>query len=360
MKKSRVLALLLAFVMIFALAACGSTSTETAAPAEVKPANDEAQEATENTEQAAEPAATVNFPTQPVKIIVQYGAGGGVDVTARLVAKYAEKYLGQSIVVENVTGGAGVVGLNTLAQSDPDGYTLGLIFANTAIESLITEGVNYSLDSFAPICQINFDPAFLVARAGSEYDTDIDAIKEMANSEQVTVGIGALWQAFDFVKMSLQADYGIPLVRVAYDGGAAACTSVVSGDTDLALVFPNEWVSYYNSGDLNGVAVAAPERLEAFPNVPTFKELGYDKCESFGVRRMLVAPAGTDPQVLAILEDAFLQALNDPELVAEYAELGMSCVPASADEAYASISSDADALKALIEAFNVKPGDAPT
>lgn len=340
--KRRVFALLLALAMVFSLVACGTTNA---------PADDTGDNAVET---------TGGYPEHPVKIIVQYAAGGGVDVTARLVAKYAEKYLGQSIVVENVTGGAGVVGLNTLAESEPDGYTLGLVFANTAIESMITEGVNYSLDSFAPICQINFDPAFLVARTDSDYDVSVDELAAMTKEGEVTVGIGALWQAFDFVKMSLESDYDIPMTRVAYDGGATACTSVVSGDTDLALVFPNEWVSYYNAGDLSGVAVSAPERLEAFPDVPTFKELGYDSCESIGVRRMLVAPAGTDPEVLAVLEAAFLQALNDPELVAEFAELGMSCVPASADEAYANITADAEVLKGLIEAFNVQPGDAPT
>ena len=345
-RTSRMIALLLAANMILSMSACGGTSGDS-------------QTASTDTQADSQTASDSDYPKQPIKFIVQYAAGGGVDVTARLVAKYAEKYLGQSIVVENITGGSGVVGQTTLATADPDGYTIGMIFANTAIDSMITEGVTYSLDSFAPICQVNFDPAFLVARAGSEYDVDLDTLVQMTKESQLTMGIGALWQAFDFVKMSLEADYGAPFTRVAYDGGAGACTAVVSGDADVAMVFPNEWMSFYSTGELVGIAVSAPERLEAFPDVPTFAELGYDKIESFGVRRMLVAPAGTDPEILDTLEDAFLQALNDPELIAEFTELGMSVVPADAEEAFANVKAEAEVLGELITGFGIQPGDAP-
>lgn len=331
--KKRVLALLFAVLMAFSLVACGS-----------KPDGEETG---------------TDYPNQPIRFIVQYAAGGGVDVTARLVSKYAEKYLGQSIVVENVTGGSGIVGQTELANSENDGYTIGMIFANTAVDVKLTDGVTYTLDSFDPVCQVNFDPAFLVARKGSEYDVPLDEFLKMTKENQLTMGIGALWQAFDFVKMTLQADYDAPFTRVAYDGGAGACTSVVAGDANVAMVFPNEWMSYYQSGDLTGIAVSAPERLDAFPDVPTFAELGYDAINSFGVRRVIVAPAGTDPQVLAKLEDAFMQALADPELVAEFQALGMSVVPADAQTAFASLKEEGKILSDLVETFGVKPGDAP-
>lgn len=332
--KKRILAMFFAVLMVFSLVACGSNPT----------GGDDAG---------------ADYPNQPIRFIVQYAAGGGVDVTARLVSKYAEKYLGQSIVVENVTGGSGIVGQTELANSANDGYTIGMIFANTAVDVKLTDGVTYTLDSFDPVCQVNFDPAFLVARKGSEYDVSLDELVKMTKENQLTMGIGALWQAFDFVKMTLQADYDAPFTRVAYDGGAGACTSVVAGDANVAMVFPNEWMSYYQSGDLTGIAVSAPERLEAFPDVPTFAELGYDSINSFGVRRVIVAPAGTDPQILAKLEDAFMQALADPELVAEFQALGMSVVPADAQTAFASLKAEGQVLSDLVETFGVKPGDAP-
>lgn len=334
--KKRILAMLLACLMAFSLVACGTNNNTNS--------GDTSGDA---------------YPKEPIRFIVQYAAGGGVDVTARLVSKYAEKYLGQNIVVENVTGGSGIVGQTELANAKADGYTIGMIFANTAVDVKLTEGVTYTLDSFDPICQVNFDPAFLVARKGSEYDVDLNTLLDMTREEQLTMGIGALWQAFDFVKMTLQADYDAAFTRVAYDGGAGACTSVVAGDADVAMVFPNEWMSYYQSGDLTGIAVSAPERLDAFPDVPTFAELGYDAIESFGVRRVIVAPAGTDAAILEKLENAFMQALADPELIAEFNALGMSVVPADAETAYTDLKAEGQVLSDLVDAFGVKPGDAP-
>lgn len=334
--KKRILAMLLACLMAFSLVACGTNNNTNS--------GDTSGDA---------------YPKEPIRFIVQYAAGGGVDVTARLVSKYAEKYLGQNIVVENVTGGSGIVGQTELANAKADGYTIGMIFANTAVDVKLTEGVTYTLDSFDPICQVNFDPAFLVSRKGSEYDVDLNTLLDMTREEQLTMGIGALWQAFDFVKMTLQADYDAAFTRVAYDGGAGACTSVVAGDADVAMVFPNEWMSYYQSGDLTGIAVSAPERLDAFPDVPTFAELGYDAIESFGVRRVIVAPAGTDAAILEKLENAFMQALADPELIAEFNALGMSVVPADAETAYTDLKAEGQVLSDLVDAFGVKPGDAP-
>jgi tripartite-type tricarboxylate transporter receptor subunit TctC len=301
---------------------------------------------------------TVDYPKQPVRIIVQYGAGGGVDVTARLLAKYAEKYLGQSIVVENVTGGSGVVGLTTLAASKPDGYTLGLIFPNTAVEGMILEGVTYSIDSFEPIVQINFDPAFVVTKKGGAYDKPFTEIMEMTKKDKLNLGVGALWQAFDFVKLLLVQNEGVEFTRVAYDGGGPVTKAVASGDLELGMQFPNEWISYYNTKELSGLAVAAEERLAAFPDVPTFKELGID-IGDMGVRRFLCAPKGIDPSVMAVIEEAFLKALADPELQAEYAAAGMSVLPAGSVEAKETLYKEAEILKEIVTKAGIKPGDAP-
>lgn len=322
------------------------------------PATSGEEKAPKETVAPVEQTSSVDFPKGPVRIIVQYGPGGGVDVTARLLAKHAEKYLGTNIVVENVTGGSGVVGLTTLASSKPDGYTLGLIFPNTAVEGSILEGVNYNIDSFDPIVQINFDPAFMVAKKGGEYDVPLIEILERTKEDQLNMGIGALWQAFDFVKLLLAQNEGAEFTRVAYEGGAAVTTAIASGDLDLGMQFPNEWISYYNTGDVVGLAVASEERSPSFPDVPTFKELGVD-IGNMGVRRFLAAPKGLDPEILNMLEDAFLQALNDPELIADYKAAGMSVIPAGTEEARETLAKEANELKEIVEKAGIKPGDAP-
>lgn len=309
-------------------------------------------------EETIETAQKDDFPSKPVKIIVQYGAGGGVDVTARLLAKYAEKYLGQNIVVENRTGGSGVVGVTALANSDPDGYTLGIIFPNTAVEKYLLEGVTYSLDSFEPIVQINFDPAFLVTKAGGSYDKPLSEIIAEAKTKDINMGIGALWQGFDFVKLLLAKQTGAEFKRIGYEGGAAVAKALLAGDVDLGMLFPSEWVSYYQSGDMRGLAVAAEERLAGFEEVPTFRELGID-IGNMGVRRFLVAPKGIDPNRRAILEEAFLKALNDPELQKEYESVGMSVLPAGAEESVATLNEEAKILIDIVVEGGFKPGDPP-
>lgn len=335
------LVLLMPLVMI---SGCGSGASRQEVPAQGAVG--------ENTAKADD------FPSKPLKIIVQYGPGGGVDVTARLLAKYAEKYLGQNIVVENRTGGSGVLGLTALANSDPDGYTLGLIFPNTAVEKYLLEGVTYSLDSFEPIVQINFDPAFLVTKTGGPYDKPLSEILEEAKTKDINMGIGALWQGFDFVKLLLAKETGSEFTRIGYEGGAAVAKALLAGDVDLGMLFPTEWVNYYESGDLKGIAVASEERWPGFEEVPTFKELGID-IGDMGVRRFLVAPKGIEDNRLAILEDAFLKALNDPELKAEYKAVGMGVLPAGAKESYVTLQNEGQLLIDIVVEGGFKPGDPP-
>jgi len=353
MNKKRAFSLSLVLVLACSLfgACSGSSSSPSSSSAPAVP-DFPAQSAS-----SAAPTADA-FPTQPVKIIVQYAAGGGVDVTARLLAKYAEKHLGQNIVVENRTGGSGVLGLTALAGSDPDGYTLGLVFPNTAVEHMIMEGVSYTIDSFEPIVQVNFDPAFLVAKKGGPCDVPLADLLATTKQDQLNMGIGALWQGFDFVKLLLAQQEGAKFTRIAFDGGAGVTKALAAGDIDVGMQFPNEWVSYYNTNEMVGIAVASEERLTAFPDVPTFKELGID-IGDMGVRRVLVAPKGIDPSRLHVLEEAFLKAMQDPDLIKEFNELGMSVIPENAQVANELLHSDADLLIDIITIADVKPGDPP-
>lgn len=298
-----------------------------------------------------------DFPSKPVRIIVQYGPGGGVDVTARTIAKYTEKYLGQRIVVENRVGGSGVLGVTALANSDPDGYTLGIIFPSTAVEKYLLEGITYSLDSFEPIVQINFDPVFLAAKAGGPFDKALSEILEEAKTKDVNIGIGALWTPFDFVKLLLAKETGVEFTRIGYEGGAVVGKATLAGDIDLGMLYSTEFVNYYGR-DLKGIAVSSERRWPGFEEVPTFKELGIN-IGDMGVRRFLAAPKGIDDNRLAILEDAFLKALNDPELKAAFEAMGSIVLPAGAKEAYDTLHKESQLLIDIVRESGIKPGDPP-
>jgi len=300
-----------------------------------------------------------DFPNRPITFIVQYAPGGGVDVTARILANIASKYAGVNIVVQNITGGGGTVGVTELAKANPDGYTLGLVFPTTLMESSVIEGVAYGSDSFQPICQINYDPVMMMVKANTEYDVTFDELVKMTKEKKLNMGVGALWTTFDLLKSYLRHYYDIDFKRIHYgSGGAAVAGAILAGDVDVGLMYPNEWISYYQSGELKGIGVASTERLKAFPDVPTFDEMGYE-VGNIGVRRILIAPKGTPEEVMVRLEEIFMKALEDPRLAEEYAKVGMSFLPAGREEATANLFEEAQKFLDLIEELDIKPGDAP-
>ncbi len=303
-------------------------------------------------------AAEDQFPTKPVKIIVQYSPGGGVDLTARMLAKYAEKHLGKNIVVENRVGGSGVLGVTLVAEAPADGYTLGLVFPFTSVDHKLIDGVKYTGESFAPICMINFDPVFLVVKKGGQYDVDINKLIEMTKASQLTMGVGAIWTPFDYLKLLLEQKYDAKFTRLGFDGGAGVTRALASGDADVGTQYAGEWISYYKAGEMTGVAVANDERLAAFPDVPTFKEKGLD-VPSMGTRRFMAAPAGTPENRLKILEEAFMKALADPELAKEFAGMGMSINPGDMETAKQIFADESKLMLGIIDQAGIKHGDPP-
>lgn len=348
-RKWAVLSLIL--VLLLVLSGCGATTT-------TAPAADKGQAGQGQAQSGANKTAE-KFPTQPVHLIVQYPAGGGVDVTARLLAKYAEKNLGQNIVVENRVGGNGVLGVTAVTNAKPDGYTLGIVLNSTAVEKYLLEGVTYSVDSFEPIVQINFDPAFLVTKTGGKFDKPLPEIIQQTKSQKLNMGIGAVWIAFDFVKMLLQQETGAQFTRVGFQGGGPVTKAVLSGDVDLGMQFAPEWVNYYKSGELKGLAVSSAQRVPGFENIPTFKELGFKSVDDVGVRRFLVAPKGTPEETIKVLETAFLKALSDPQLVEDFKKAGMTVDKGDRKVAAEKFKAEGQELVDLVKKAGVKPGDPP-
>lgn len=338
----RLLSLAIAIVLMCSFVACGRNTAPVQHASETEPA-------------AAAPEST--FPEKPINFIVQYGAGGGVDVTARLLANIASEYAGQNIVIQNITGGSGSLGVTELAHSAPDGYTIGLIFPVTLMESSVIEGITYGFDSFEPICQVNYDPAMMVVKSGT-YNT-LQEIVDTTNVSTLNMGIGAMWTAFDLTKLMLYNKYDIDFTRIFYGtGGASVPSGILAGDVDCAMLYPNEWISYYQAGDMKGLAVASNERLAAFPDVPTFAEGGYD-IGNIGVRRILVVPKGTPEDVVKRLEEIFMQALEDPRLKEAYENVGMSVAAENRENAAKYLYEEAGTFIDLLEEMQIKPGDSP-
>jgi tripartite-type tricarboxylate transporter receptor subunit TctC len=299
-----------------------------------------------------------SFPDHPVTLLVQYPAGGGVDITARLTAKYAEKYLGQQIVVQNVAGGSGVVGVSKVATAKPDGYTLGVALPAIISDKSLLPDVSYTAVSFDPIVQINSDVGVLIAKKGGPFDKPLTDIVAASKKDKVNIGINALWTSNDWSLLQLKKGYDIPLNRVQYQGGAPAVKALLGGEIGLSLNYPAEFSDFVKQGQIQPIAVTSSERIAIFKDTPTFKELGYNGLE-FSFWRILVAPHGTPANVLSKLEEAFIKALQDPELKTDFEKAGLSYDPIDSKGAKSIIEKDTKVYEDLIKKFDLKQGATP-
>lgn len=308
------LALILALCMVFALCACGSQEE---APA----AEDTGSDAAASTEGWA--------PDGPVTMIVSYAAGNGTDVTARILAQYAEKYVGQTIVIENVDGGSGSIGWSQLAAAEPDGMTIGFMNLPNFNSSIVNGLGTYTIDDFTAICNHVTETSLVIVRADDDRFPDIDSLVAYAkenktvastNGAQASNHIGA--QAFansaDFVYTDL------PMGNTADE-----LTSLLGGEADWCVA---KAADIAGRTDVRVLASFSTERLADMPDVPTLGEKGYYD-QWLGSSRCVVAPAGVSEEVVAFYEAAFKATMEDPDYLAAASEVATDYKDAAATAA---------------------------
>ncbi len=324
----KIIALLLALVMVFALAACGEKAPAEETPAEETPAEAPAEETpAEETPAEEAPAAEGWAPDGPVTMIVAYKAGSGTDTTARILTKFAEKYVGQTIVVENVDGGSGSIGWTQLADADPDGMTLGFMNLPNFSSSIVKELGDYTTADFAPICNHVTETSLVIVRAdddrfntledlvayGKEHDGELIA---STNGPQKSNHIGA--KAF-------ANSAGFKFIDLPQGGTADELTSLRGKEADFCVAKVADIAG--SESEYKILGAFSEERLAAYPDVPTLGELGYyDKW--LGSSRCIVAPAGVPEEVLAFYEAAFKATMEDPEYLEAAANFATNFVGA--------------------------------
>lgn len=253
------------------------------------------------------------YPDKPIEVIVNYAAGGGNDVTARIFAEQCKKYLPQPLIIVNKVGGGGALGLTAGAKAKPDGYTLNLAPNAIVTDQFYRKGVEYTYKSFTPIIQVATDPAILVVQAGGPYDTSLEKFLEHArkNPEKVRLGAGGIWSVQDDVRNILERESKVKFTKVPFGGGAPAVTALLGGHLEATIAYLTEFKGHFDAGKLKPIAVSGSKRSPFLPNIPTFSECGVPI--PVEVRRLIVAPAGTPESILQILETAFQKTLDDPD-----------------------------------------------
>ena len=349
--KRKVLAILVSAAMVMGMAACGSTAGSDAASSAASTVESVASEvasvAAEAASGAAEAAADGFYAGKTVEMIVPWGAGGGADVACRLVCQYIEKELGCTIVVNNVTGGGGSIGLNQLVGADADGLTLAY-FANTDSNgNIMLEGVPYTVDDFAPVCRFASDPHIILASNASGI-TDLDSMVAAGDGKTLW-GIGGAWTHWDFLKLEFEAATGTSYKRLVYDGGAAVITDIMNGDCTVGTPFVAEALAAIDAGEAVAIAITSAERNPACPDIPTVAELLGEDFDST-MWRGFVAPAGTDEAVLREFADACGRACDNADLQAQAVDAGVTLSYIGYDEFQTFYAENHESVKAYYEA----------
>ena len=256
------------------------------------------------------------FPTHPITMIVPFPPGGVADLTGRPAAYSMEKILKQRIIVENKSGAGGAIGMAAVANAKPDGYTLLMALSSISIipeaERLFERKAPYEMNQLAPIALISADPTVLVVRADAPWKTVKDFVDDAKKRpDKITYGSSGVYGTLHMAMEIFAYASGTKLWHVPYTGAGPAVTALLGGHVDALASGPSAVIGHIKGGKLRALGSWGDRRLASLPDVPTFKELGYDA--EFYIWSGLFAPAATPPAVMQTLRSAVRQAVQDPE-----------------------------------------------
>ncbi len=267
-------------------------------------------------------AAAADFPRRPVTLVVPWGAGGGSDIIARALAKPLEKELGKPVIVTNKPGGSGTVGTSFVAHSRPDGYTIGLINNTGLIHQIHYGGLDYTRADLDPLCLFLRVPVFLVVNSASPIKNLEDYVKAARERDgKMTLGVAAVGGGTHLPIEGFFEKAGIKTQPMPFKGGGSGVmTALVGNHIESAVAHPSEVYGQFKAGNIRILGVLDETRLEAYPDVPTFKEQGYDVTGQ--VWRSFLVPKGTPQEVKDILVNALEKATKDKTYLDTLAKLG--------------------------------------
>jgi tripartite-type tricarboxylate transporter receptor subunit TctC len=263
------------------------------------------------------------FPERDISVIVPWAAGGGTDALARTLAQNGKKYFGVNVTVVNKVGGAGGIGMGSVATAKPDGYTVGVITDYLSLYRLLGMS-ELSYRDFELIALLNRSAAAISVQASSPFKSLKDMMEyAKANPGVLTVAHAGPGQAWHLAVASLAMKYGIKFTYVPFDSAAPVRTALLGGHVSVATTGIDEVLQFYKTKQLRLLAVNSLSRQPVFPDVPTFAEAGYPIENPIFAWRGLAVAKGTPPDILKALRDGFRKAAEDPDYVKLMDELAL-------------------------------------
>jgi len=301
-------------------------------------------------------AAQTAYPARPVRFIVPSAAGGGTDIIARAISLKLAESLGQPFVVENRPGAGQMIGIELAAKSPADGYTILMAASTLAINPIMYKKVPYDpVRDFAPITQAATLPNVLVVHPSLPVKSVAELIAyAKANPGKLNFASAGIGTSPQMSIELLKSMAGIDMVHIPYKGTSPGVVDLLAGQ--VLVMAPNVLTAlpHIKAGKLRALAVTSTKRTEALPEVPTVAEAGlpgYDSTQWYGV----LAPAGTQPQIVARLHGEIVRALRDPEVGKRLAADGADAVGSSPEEFAAFIKSESEKWAKVASAAGIKP-----
>lgn len=301
-------------------------------------------------------AASAQYPNKPVKLIVPFAPAGTTDIVARIVADQLSKELGQTVIVENRAGGGGSIGADVVAKSTPDGYTLGVATVSTmAVNPAANSRIPYNnFTDFIPVTKFVTVPNVLAVHPSvpaKDYKEFVALLKKNPGKYSfATSGTAGIGHMMGELFMSAT---GTDMVHIPYKGAGPAVLDVVGGQVPVLFDNLPSSKSQIDAGNMRLLAVAAAKRLPAYPNTPTFAELGIPEVNDPAWYGMVV-PAKTPKEIVDKLYAASVKAVNNPATKEKLAQQGADPVANTPAEFAKDIKVEYDKMKAIVVKKGIK------
>jgi tripartite-type tricarboxylate transporter receptor subunit TctC len=267
-----------------------------------------------------------DYPAQQIEFVVAFPAGGGMDVTARILAKYVEKYIDSRVIVVNKSGGGGVIGNTYLAtQAKNDGYTVGIISTGILSDELLKSKGGWSYKNLESLAFINEEPVtWIVSTSGPLKDKSLKDIIEMSKQKPETLKVAVIPDiAFQWLAESVEILSGGKFIIVPFQGGQPGITAMLGGHVDFATAYLPEYKGLLDAGKVKAVAQTGSERSPYLPSIPTFDEVLKLQDVRWSVLRYAAVPRDTAKDRMNFLATAIEAALHDAECIKDYDKAGL-------------------------------------
>jgi tripartite-type tricarboxylate transporter receptor subunit TctC len=295
------------------------------------------------------------YPSQPVRVIVGFAAGGPNDILARVISQWLSERLGQPFVIENRVGAGSNIATEAVVRAAPDGYTLLLVGSPNAINATLYDKLNFNfIRDIAPVASFMRGPLVMVVHPSVPAETTAEFLAyAKANPGKLSYGSGGVGGITHITPELFKMMADIDMVHVPYRGVAPALTDVLGGQVQVLFANPAQSIPYIRTGKLRALAITTATRSEALPDIPTLGDFvpGYEASSVFGFG----APKKTPIEIVDKLNKEINAALADPKIKARLAELDGTALVGSPADFGKIIAEETEKWGRVIRTAHIKP-----